>query len=118
MAKAKGTCVEPVPRYIMPDQSTPNYELILEELHNQGRSQVGSSYFYIRKSDDWTSLCRIMYGGGKVFFHEVMDHQKYGISEEDIDQAVQQGTALTVLSDHFFISQQIEMKLHTLIDNN
>jgi hypothetical protein len=117
MAKAKEVCgVEPVPRYIMPDQSTPNYELILEELHNHGRSQIGSSYFYIKKSDDWISLCRILYGGGKVFFHEIMDHQRHGISEDDIDQAVQQGASLTTLPDHYFISPHIEMKLQTLID--
>jgi hypothetical protein len=108
--------VEPVPRYIMSDKSAPNYELILEELHNRGKSQVGSSYFYIKKSDDWCSLCRIVYGGGKVFFHEVIDHSKHGISEDDIDQAIMHGTALTTLPDHYFISPHIEMKLHTLID--
>jgi hypothetical protein len=118
MSKTKGACsVEPVPRYIMSDQSTPNYELILEELHNHGRSQVGTSYFYIKKSDEWISLCRILYGGGKVFFHEVMDHQKHGISEEDIDQAILHGSALTTLPDHYFISPHIEMKLHTVIDH-
>jgi hypothetical protein len=100
----------------MSDQSTPNYELIIEELHNQGKSQVGSSYFYIKKGDDWCSLCRIVYGGGKVFFHEVVDHDKHGISEDDIDHAIKHGTALTKLPDHYFISPHIEMKLHTLFN--
>lgn len=117
MPKAKKVCgVDPVPKYSMSDQSAPNYELILEELHNQGKSQVGSSYFYIKKGgDDWSSLCRIVYGGGKVFFHEVVDHNKHCISDDEIDHAVMHGTALTTLSDHFFISPHIEMKLHTLI---
>jgi len=117
MAKAKQICgVESVPRYIMTDHSMPNYELILDELHNQGRSQVGSSYFYIKKGNDSCSLCRLLYGGGKIFFHEVIDHDKHGISDDDIDQVIIQGTALAALPDHYFISPHIEMKLHTLID--
>ena len=117
MTKAKQVCgVDPVPKYIMSDRSTPNYELILEELHNQGNSQVGSSYFYIKKGGELSSLCRIVYGGGKVFFHEVLDHDKHGISEDEIDQAVMHGMALTALPDHYFISPHIEMKLHTLVD--
>jgi hypothetical protein len=64
----------------------PNYELILEELHNHGKSQVGTSYFYIKKIDDCCSLCRILYGGGKIYFHEVLDHEKHGISDDDIDR--------------------------------
>jgi hypothetical protein len=118
VAKAKQVCgVGTVPRYVMTDHSTPNYELILEELHNQGKSQIGSSYFYIKKSDDWYSLCRILYGGGAIFFHEVFDHNKHGISDDDIDQAVMHGTALVALPDHYFISPHIEMKLHTVIDH-
>lgn len=115
MAKAKQICGV-VPQYVMTDHSMPNYELILEELHNHGKSQVGSSYFYIKKIDDCCSLCRILYGGGKIFFHEVLDHDKHGISDVDIDQAVIQGSALVALPDHYFISPHIEMKLHTLIN--
>jgi hypothetical protein len=114
MAKAKQSWGV-VPQYIMTDHSMPNYELILEELHNHGKSQVGTSYFYIKKIDDHCSLCRILYGGGKIYFHEVLDHQKHGISDDDIDEVIVQGSQLTALPDHYFISSHIEMKLHTLI---
>lgn len=114
MAKAKQSWGV-VPQYIMTDHSMPNYELILEELHNHGKSQVGTSYFYIKKIDDRCSLCRILYGGGKIYFHEVLDHQKHGISDDDIDEVIVQGSQLTALPDHYFISSHIEMILHTLI---
>ena len=38
----------PLPQYIMPDESEPEYELILEQLQDYRKSLIGSSYYYIR----------------------------------------------------------------------
>ncbi|MGA2912227.1 MAG: hypothetical protein ABSE07_01790 [Methanoregula sp.] len=115
MSKAKQiNGVEPVPRYIMPDRSAPDYERIIRELQNCGYSPIGSSYYYIKADSGWRSLCRIIHGGGKVFFHEVIDHKKYSISDKDIDEVVRPEMEISSLQGHYQISPDIEIKLSTL----
>ena len=108
--------VDPVPRYIMPDASEPDYAAILEQLQQFQYSLIGSSYFYIRAGDDNCSLCRIVPGGGKIYFHEIVDHEKLGISEDDLEEAVQQDTGKLTIPSHYPITPHIEMKLHALLD--
>jgi hypothetical protein len=108
--------VDPVPRYIMPDASEPDYRAILEQLQDYQSSLIGSSYYYIRAGEGYCSLCRIVPGGGKIFFHEVVDHEKLGISEDDLEEAIQQDTGTLTIPSHYPISPHIEMKLHTLLD--
>ena len=105
-----------VPRYIMPDGSEPEYEAILEQIQNYRKSQIGSSYYYIRAGEESTLLCRIIPGGGKVFFHEVVDHENHGISEEDIDEAIKGDTGTFTLPGHYHISPHIEKKLRALLE--
>jgi len=51
MPKAKRTTsTYTVPRYIMPDTSEPEYEDILEQIQQYRKSQIGSSFYYIRAS--------------------------------------------------------------------
>jgi hypothetical protein len=117
MPKAKviaGT--EPLPRYVMPDGSEPDYELILEQLHDYRKSLIGSSYFYIRAGEKGSCLCRIMHGGGKVFFHEVVDHEQHGISDGDIEESIKPDTGTFTLPGHYHISPHIEQKLRALMD--
>lgn len=109
--------IEPMPRYIMPDRSAPNYERIIEQLRNCGNSPIGSSYYYVKADDNWRSLCRIIHGGGKVFFHEVIDHEKYSISDKDIDEVVRPDMGIFSLPGHYQISPGMEMKLHTVINS-
>lgn len=117
MSKIKTTCgIEPVPRYIMPDRSSPKYELIIEQLQNCCSSSPRSSYYYIKKDTNWRYLCRIIHGGGKVFFHEVIDHEKYSISDEDIDRVLRPEMEIVSLPGHYMISPEIEKKL--LVQNN
>jgi hypothetical protein len=106
----------PLPRYIMPDESEPEYDLILEQLQNYRKCLIGSSYYYIRASDKSCSLCRIVPGGGKVFFHEVVDHGQHGISDEDIEESVKMDTGAFTLPGHYHISPLIEKKLRALYD--
>ncbi len=112
----KMSSVDPVPRYVMPDASEPDYLSILEQLQDYQSSLIGSSYYYIRAGDGYLSLCRIVPGGGKIFFHEVVDHEKLGISEDDLEEAIQQDTGTLTIPSHYPVSPHIEMKLHALLD--
>jgi len=112
----KMNLVDPMPRYIMPDASEPEYEEILERLQDYQSSLIGSSYYYIRAGEGYFSLCRIVPGGGKVFFHEVVDHEKHGISEDDIEEAIQQDTGKLTLPTYYPISPHIEQKLRVVLE--
>lgn len=82
------TIEEPLPRYAMADGSAPEYEAILEQIQNYRKSMIGRSFFYIHAGDsEQLCLCRIIPGSGKIFFHEIVDHGKYGISDEDMEEA-------------------------------
>jgi len=102
----------------MPDGSGPDYDRILEDLHLYNKSLIGSSYFYIRSGNGSlpTSLCRIVPGGGRIYFHEIVDNRQYGISDEDLEEAVRQNTGNFVLPDYFAISPRIEAQLHAFLD--
>jgi len=108
--------IEPLPRYIMPDASVPAYDEIMEQLQEYHRSLIGSSYFYVRTENDRISLCRIVPGAGKLFFHEVVDHEKHGISEDDLEEAVSQGEGSFTTPGYYPVSAHIETKLRVLLD--
>jgi len=100
----------------MPDGSEPEYKKILEELQNYRNSLIGRSYYYIRNRDESYYLCRIVRGGGTVFFLEVVDHWQHGISDEDIDEAIRQNESSQLATGYYPISAHIEMKLRAFTD--
>ncbi len=112
----KITGMAPLPQYIMPDASEPEYELILEQLQDYRQSLIGASYYYIKAGDDRCCLCRIVHGGGKVFFHELVDHSRHGISDDDIEESVRLDTGSFSLPGYYPISPHIEQKLRVLYD--
>ena len=112
----KTVSVEPLPRYISPDASIPDYDEILEQLQDYQRSQIGSSYYYIRAENDRMILCRILPGGGKIFFHEIVDHEKHGISDDDLEMAVRLDTGLLSRAGYHQISPHIEAKLRVVME--
>jgi hypothetical protein len=117
MPKVKNvTGLAPLPQYIMPDASEPEYPLILEQLQDYRQSLIGSSYFYIRAGEECNYLCRIVHGGGKVFFHELVDHHKHGISDEDIEESVKMDNGTFTLPGLFPVSPHVEQKLRVLYD--
>lgn len=117
MATAQKTSgIEPIPRYVMPDASVPDYDEILEQLQEYQRSLIGSSYYYIRVENDRMFLCRILPGGGKIFYHEIVDHDKHGISEDDLEEAVSLDTGQLSKAGSHQISPHIETKLRVLLD--
>ncbi|MFA4877702.1 MAG: hypothetical protein WC586_09835 [Methanoregula sp.] len=112
----KTASIEPLPRYIMPDASVPAYDEILEQLQDYQRSLIGSSYYYVRTQNDRTNLCRIVPGAGKLFFHEVVNHEKHGISDDDLEEAVSLGAGTFTTPGYYPVSGHIETKLRVLLD--
>jgi hypothetical protein len=108
--------IDPLPRYVMPDASVPAYTEILEQLQEYQRSLIGSSYYYIRAEHERLSLCRIVPGAGKVFFHEIVSHEDYGISDDDIEEAVNEDPGRFSINGYHPISDHIEAKLRATID--
>jgi hypothetical protein len=112
----KTASIEPLPRYIMPDASVPAYDEILAQLQEYHRSLIGSSYYYIRTENDRINLCRIMPGAGKLFFHEIVDHEKHGISDEDLGEAVRVGEGSFHTPGYYPVSAHIETRLRVILD--
>jgi hypothetical protein len=108
--------IEPLPRYIRPDASIPEYDEILAQLQEYHRSLIGSSYYYILVENERTNLCRILLGGGKIFFHEIVDHEKHGISENDLEEAVRLDIGSFSTPGYYPVSPHIETKLRVLLD--
>lgn len=108
--------IEPLPRYIMPDSSVPHYDEILEQLQEYQRSLIGSSYYYIRVEKEQPTLCRIVPGAGKIFFHEIVDHEKHGIDDDDLEEAVSLDEGSFSKPGYHQISSHIETKLRVLLD--
>ena len=112
----KTSSIEPLPRYVRPDALVPEYDEILEQLQEYHRSFIGSSYYYIRVENERMHLCRILPGGGKIFFHEIVDHEKHGISENDLEEAVRLDTGSFSTPGYYPVSPHIETKLRVLLD--
>jgi hypothetical protein len=118
MSTIQKTChIEPLPRYIRPDAAVPEYEEILAQLQEYHRSLIGSSYYYIRVENDRTYLCRILPGGGKIYFHEIVDHEKYGIAEDELEKAVSLDKGSFSTPGYYPVSPHIETQLRVILDN-
>ena len=108
--------IEPLPRYTVPDASAPPYDEILHLLQEYHSSPIGSSYYYILKNKRGTLLCRIVPGGGKVFFHEIVDHEQHNISEDELEEAIIKDPALFSVPGYYPISAHIEDKLRIIAE--
>ena len=102
----------PLPRFV-PDMPEPDYDRILGHLAESAISRIGSSFFYLRTQGDHIALCRIMHGGGKIFFHETMDHRLQGITDCELEEAVRDDPGIFDGPGYHLISPQIEAKLRT-----
>jgi len=102
----------PLPRF-MPDAAELDYDQILEQLVESATSRIGSSFFYLRSWGDRIALCRIVHGGGKIYFHEIMDHRQQGITENELEDAVHCDPGIFTVPGYHQISPPIETKLRT-----
>ena len=115
--KQQSTGAEPLPRYATADGSAPEYEVLLEQIQNYRASMIGRSFYYIHAGEsEHLCLCRIIPGAGNIFFHEIVDHRKYGISDDDMEHAQRFDTGAFTLPGHFHISPHIERKLRALLN--
>jgi hypothetical protein len=89
---------------------------VLDWLADKREAFIGSSYYYIRSTGGNPTICRLIVVGGNLYSMEVIDHSQYGISDEEIDEAVIPQTEEPEIPDHFSISINIEKKLRTLMD--
>ena len=110
--------IEPLPRYLRPDNAIPEYEEILGQLQAYRQSLIGSSYYYIRAENDRKYLCRILPGGGKIYFHEIVDHQKFGIAENELEEAVSLDKGSFSTPGYYPVSPPIETKLRGILDQH
>lgn len=118
MSTVQKTChIEPLPRYIRPDAAVPEYEEILAQLQEYHRSLIGSSYYYVRMENNMKYLCRILPGGGKIYFHEIVDHGKYGITEDELEEAVSLDKGSFSTPGYYPVSSHIETKLRVTLNN-
>jgi hypothetical protein len=112
--QTRDTGIAPLPQYVMPDSSEPPYHRIMVEVSKFDRCQIGTSYFYIRACQDRFDLCRIIHGGGSIFFHELVDCEEHGISEDEMEIAAREDAEFPELPGYFVISPHIEQKLRVL----
>ena len=118
MAVVRNTSgIEPLPRLIMPDASAPVYDEIMAQIQDYHHCCIGISYYYIWAGKNEAALCRIVPGGGKIFFHEVVDHEKHGISGDEIEEAVRRDTGFFSVPGYYPISIRIENKLRVLFEH-
>lgn len=89
---------------------------LFEHLYEYRKSLIGSSHYFIKVERDCFWLCRIIYAGGKLFFSEIVNHQQFGISDTEIEEAVRLNCNNLCLADYYHISPHIEKKLRALLD--
>jgi hypothetical protein len=97
-------------------QDPMRYSEILEWLSDSRESYIGSSYYYIRSGSDDPVICRLNITGGSLYSMEVINHSRYGITDEDLDEAVLYQEEEPEIPGHYQISIHIEKKLRAILD--
>lgn len=108
----------PVPHYAMPDRSAPPYEQIMSEIAGRDSCFIGSSCFYVQVQDGHSSLCRIVHGSAKIFFHESVAPEKHGITTEDLAAAASREDEFPSLPGYYPITLRIREKLRDRYDRH
>ncbi len=109
-----------LPRYEDPGQwedNTPDlldYERMIEHLEEYGQPVIQSSYYFIRSHEKGYSLCRIM-TAGNLFSCEHVDHEEYGISDEDLEFAAGTPGEAFPFEGYFPVSALIITKLEAIL---
>ncbi|MGA2912226.1 MAG: hypothetical protein ABSE07_01785 [Methanoregula sp.] len=98
------------------DEIPMEIDILFKRLYEYRKSLIGSSHYYLKVEQGCISLCRMVYAGGKLYFSEVVNHQEYGISDIEIEEAVRLNCHNLCLADHYHISPHIEKKLRALLD--
>jgi hypothetical protein len=92
---------------------------VLDVMEEHRNALVKGAFYYIRSEPSKPEeffLCRIVHGGGRVFFQEQVEHCEHGISDDDLMYAVRHSTVDLGIPGHYHISPHIEKKLRTLLE--
>ncbi len=89
---------------------------IIGHLSESGTTMIGNSYFFIRAQGNNASIYRTNVAYGGIYSSEVIDHHSYGISDDDIDNALRFPAPECEIQGFYPISEHIEKKLRILFD--
>ena len=109
-----------LPRYEYPGQLEENipdlldYERMIEHLEEYGQPVIQSSYYFIRFHQGEYSLHRIMTAGNLYSCGQV-DHDEYGISDEDLEFAAGTPGEAFPFEGYFPVSGLIITKLEAIL---
>jgi hypothetical protein len=92
------------------------FELILKHLEEYGTATIGQCHYYIRSEGNSAYLCRTVVGYGRLYSSEVLDHRRYGISEDDLEHAIRGASPHSEIPGYYPISAHIDKKLRPLFD--
>lgn len=91
-------------------------EIVLSRIPRCRRAFIGDSYFFIRSDSGRETLFRMIIAGGSMYFSEAVSHEGYGITDEDMGDAIREDTGELEVPGYFPISVQIERKLRSFLE--
>jgi hypothetical protein len=91
-------------------------DLFLKNISEYRKSLIGSYHYFIKVEQGCISLWRTIYAGSKMYFSEQVNHQRCGISDTEIEEAVNLNYLNLLSADYLHISPRIEMKLRAYFD--
>jgi hypothetical protein len=92
------------------------YSEIMDWIGDRQETFIGSSYYYIQADDRRSSLFRLTTSGGSLYSIEIVDYAQFGISDDELDEAVRESGGDPEIPNHYPINGHIERKLRTLLD--
>lgn len=98
------------------DEPESDLDMLFFQLQEYRKSLIGSSFYFIRADQPSPALCRLIYGGGRLYSTEILDHEQHGISDEDIEEAIKHDRESMNIPGHHHISPHIEKKLRVLFE--
>jgi hypothetical protein len=91
-------------------------EIVLSRIPRCRRAFIGSSYYFIRSDSGRETLFRLIIAGGSMYFSEAVSHEGYGITGEDMEDAIREDIGELGVPGYFLISVQIERKLRSFLE--
>ena len=117
MAQANKTPENQIRGFNPPGPYDPmRYSEVLQWIGDRPEAFIGSSYYYLIADDRRSSLFRLTASGGTLYSVQMVDYSSYGISEEDLEDAVRESAEEPEILNHYPINAHIEKKLRTLLD--
>ena len=98
------------------DEIPREMNLFFKNISEYRKSLIGSYHYFIKVEQGCISLWRTIYAGSKMYFSEQVNYQRCGISDSEIEEAVNLNYFNILSSDYHHISPKIEVKLRAYFD--